>query len=87
MLPCTICSTPFAYARACDQAHPGVCHWCAEANFSGHPLDNSVHPAPRETPPLALTQRELAAVSAYQRRVLALVGPLPLAGLLLPEED
>lgn len=85
MLPCTICSTLFPYARACDQAHQGVCHSCASLNFSYATLDNVPHPAPREVPVPWLSRRELAAVAAYQRRVLALAGTRSLAQLVTEE--
>ena len=54
MLICTICSTRYPWRRPCDQSHAGVCHACAELNWSGTPLDNPAHDAPPEggTPPL-----------------------------------
>jgi hypothetical protein len=48
MLVCTICSCTFPWSRPCDQAHEGLCHDCAEKNWSGTPLDNPAHEAPLE---------------------------------------
>lgn len=71
MLVCAICGSALGVASPCRTTHPDHCHGCASLNLSSG-WETQPHPAPRETPLLALTQRELAAVSAYQRRVLAL---------------
>jgi hypothetical protein len=48
---CSVCGSPFPYARACDQAHTGVCHDCATRNFPAAYLANAEHPAHRDSVP------------------------------------
>ena len=85
MLVCAICSEDYPYHRPCDQAHPDLCHWCAAHNLTGG-YDSVPHPAPRETPGHWLSRRELAAVSAYMRHVVAVTGTGPLTDLLVTED-
>lgn len=85
MLDCAICGGPLSAHHPCSRAHEDVCHACAALNLTGG-SDARPHPAPRETPTLALTPRESQAVQAYQRRVLALVDPQALARLLTEED-
>jgi hypothetical protein len=75
MLICSICSEPYAWHRACDQHHQGVCHPCACLNLSGNRLESEPHPAPRETP---------VSLTAAARRVL---GAVPEARYPWLEED
>lgn len=85
-LTCTICADAYPWHRACDQAHEGVCHWCWVNNLTGG-YDSMPHPAPREVPVPWLSERELAAVSAYVRHVQAVCGTGPLVDLVVTEED
>lgn len=85
---CSICSDKLDYDRACDQAHQGVCHWCAAANLPQEGYEAREHyrapPPPRVLP--ALTPREQAAVAAYVRHVQAVCGTGPLVDLVTEED-
>ena len=48
MLTCTICNNAYVFHAPCDQAHTGLCHWCADMSFGGSPLNNPAHRAPPE---------------------------------------
>lgn len=80
---CTICGAAYPYARACDQAHEGLCHSCAVLNGLPGGVDRQPHPAPPAPP--ALTPRESQAVQAYQLLMLALLDPQALLRLLTEE--
>jgi hypothetical protein len=73
-LICSICSCAFPFHRACDQSHTGVCHACAELNWSGALLDNPAHdapPPPALPPPVCevLDAATAAALDAYAAHV------------------
>lgn len=68
MLVCSICSSPFPFHRPCDQVHASLCHDCHLLNMAGNPLDSRAHLAPRETPILAFTPRQVQAMRRLAER-------------------
>lgn len=83
-LVCSICSEPFPAHHPCDQAHPGVCHGCAELNLRGG-FDAREHLAPQA--PLTLTPRDVQALVRYRLHKQAVLGTGPVGPHVVTEED
>ena len=66
---CTICSESYAHAYHCQQAHPDVCHGCAQANAAGAYAWYD-HATPPPAPALALGPRDVAALVQYRQHAL-----------------
>ena len=74
MLICAVCGDRFPFHAACVRAHDGLCHDCAERNWSGAFLDNPAHdaPPPQTLPPpvrAVLDAATAAALDAYAAHV------------------
>lgn len=71
---CGICGDRVPFHAPCVRSHDGVCHDCAERNWSGTLLDNPAHDAtpPTSLPPpvrAVLDAATAAALDAYAAHV------------------